>query len=116
MLDLDARVDFEEEEIVAGEQEFDGARAGVTGGARKLVVPQSAVLNSGERQVVFVDLGDGHFEPRAVQIGQQRQDRIEIVSGLKPGERIVTSGNFLIDSESQLKSAINGGSHDQSHH
>ena len=87
-----------------------------TGGTRKLVVPQSAVLNSGERQVVFVDLGDGHFEPRAVQIGQQRQDRIEIVSGLKPGERIVTSGNFLIDSESQMKSAFNGGSHDQSHH
>ncbi|PWT97541.1 MAG: efflux RND transporter periplasmic adaptor subunit [Terriglobia bacterium] len=87
-----------------------------TGGARKLVVPQSAVLNSGEKQVVFVDLGTGYFEPRTVQIGQQQGDRIEIVSGLKAGERIVTSGNFLIDSESQLKAAINGASHDPSHH
>jgi RND family efflux transporter MFP subunit len=104
-----------------------------TGGARKLVVPQSAVLNSGERQVVFVDLGDGYFDPRTVQIGQQRGDRVEIVSGLKPGERIVTSGNFLLDSETQLKAAMNGGAgfqpaaalsggaprgatHDQPHH
>ena len=77
-----------------------------TGGARRLVVPQSAVLNSGDRQVVFVDRGNGQFEPRDVAIGQQREDRIEILSGLKPGERIVTSGNFLLDSESQLKAAV----------
>jgi len=87
-----------------------------SGGARKLVVPQSAVLNSGERQVVFVDLGNGYFDPRAVQIGQQRGDRVEILSGLKPGERIVTSGNFLLDSETQLKAAMNGGGHDHSSH
>lgn len=87
-----------------------------TGGGRKLVVPQSAVLNSGERQTVFVDRGNGSFEPRTVQIGEQRGDRIEILSGLKPGERIVTSGNFLIDSESQLQAAMNGDGHDQPHH
>jgi len=79
-----------------------------TGGARRLVVPQSAVLNSGDRQVVFVDRGNGYLEPREVRIGQQMDDRIEILSGLAAGERIVTSGNFLIDSESQLKSAMNG--------
>ncbi|HUH64588.1 MAG TPA: efflux RND transporter periplasmic adaptor subunit [Terracidiphilus sp.] len=88
-----------------------------TGGARRLVVPQSAVLNSGERQVVFVDRGSGYFEPRTVQIGAQTDGHIEIVSGLKPGERIVTSGNFLIDSESQLKAAAAAGAdHDQHTH
>jgi RND family efflux transporter MFP subunit len=76
-----------------------------TGGARRLVVPQSAVLNSGDRQVVFLDRGNGTFEPRSVKTGVQSGDRIEILSGLEPGERIVTSGNFLIDSESQLKTA-----------
>jgi RND family efflux transporter MFP subunit len=74
-----------------------------TGGARKLVVPETAVLNSGERQRVFVDRGNGYFEPREVKIGAQMDNRIEILSGLKAGERIVTSGNFLMDSESRLK-------------
>ncbi|HLK50296.1 MAG TPA: efflux RND transporter periplasmic adaptor subunit [Bryobacteraceae bacterium] len=88
-----------------------------TGGVRRLVVPQSAVLNSGDRQVIFVDRGNGFFEPRQVRIGEQTDGRIEIRSGLKPGERIVTSGNFLIDSESQLKSAATAGAdHDQHNH
>jgi membrane fusion protein, copper/silver efflux system len=76
-----------------------------TGGARKLVVPETAVLNSGDRQVVFVDRGEGRFEPHNVTIGAQSGGVIEIISGLKEGDRIVTSGNFLIDSESQLKAA-----------
>jgi RND family efflux transporter MFP subunit len=76
-----------------------------TGSARRLVVPQSAVLNSGDRQVVFLDRGNGTFEPRNVKTGVQSGDRIEILSGLQPGERVVTSGNFLIDSESQLRTA-----------
>jgi RND family efflux transporter MFP subunit len=80
-----------------GEVEFQ------TGGARRLVVPQSAVLNSGDSQTVFVDRGNGYFEPRAVKIGEQMDSRIEILSGLKAGERIVVSGNFLMDSESRLK-------------
>jgi Cu(I)/Ag(I) efflux system membrane fusion protein len=74
-----------------------------TGGGHRLVVPQSAVLNSGDRQVVFVDRGNGVFEPRNVRIGAQSGDRLEILAGLAAGERIVTSGNFLIDSESRLK-------------
>jgi RND family efflux transporter MFP subunit len=74
-----------------------------TGVMRKLVVPETAVLNSGDRQVVFLDRGNGRYEPRAVKIGAQTGGRIEILSGLQDGDRIVTSGNFLIDSESQLK-------------
>ena len=69
-------------------------------------MPQDAVLNSGLRQVIFVDRGNGYLEPREVKTGRQFDDRIEILSGLKAGERIVTSGNFLIDSESQLKRGV----------
>ena len=86
------------------------------GGARRLVVPQAAVLNSGERQVVFVDRGNGYFEPRNVKIGAQTDGKVEILSGLTASERIVTSGNFLIDSESQLKSAMAAGAENDQHH
>ena len=75
---------------------------------RRLTVPADAVLDAGLRKTVFVDHGDGHLEPRQVQTGERLGDRIEILGGLKPGERIVTSGNFLIDSESQLKQALQG--------
>jgi RND family efflux transporter MFP subunit len=74
----------------------------------QLTVPADAVLNAGERKTVFVDRGNGFFEPRQVTIGERNGDRIQILSGLKGGERIVTSGNFLIDSESQMKAAAAG--------
>src|SRR5579864_480731 len=73
---------------------------------RKLTVPAEAVLDAGQRKTVFVDHGQGNLEPRQVEIGERSGDRVEIVKGLKAGERIVTSGNFLIDSESQLKEAL----------
>jgi RND family efflux transporter MFP subunit len=74
----------------------------------QLTVPADAVLNAGERKTVFVDRGNGFFEPRQVTIGERNGDRIQILSGLRGGERIVTSGNFLIDSESQMKAAASG--------
>jgi Cu(I)/Ag(I) efflux system membrane fusion protein len=86
-----------------------------TGGARRLMVPQSAVLNSGNEQTVFVDRGSGYFEPRVVKIGAQAGGRIEVLSGLHAGDRIVTSGNFLIDSESQLKTAVGQGAENDQH-
>lgn len=73
-----------------------------------VTVPADAVLDSGLKKTVFVDRGNGFFEPRPVETGGYFDDRAEIVSGLAPGERIVTSGNFLIDSESRMKSAIAG--------
>lgn len=82
--------------------------------SRQLTVPADAVLDAGQRQTVFVDRGDGYLEPRHVEIGDRLDDRVVILSGLKEGERIVTSANFLIDSESQLKSAMAGMS-SQSH-
>jgi RND family efflux transporter MFP subunit len=78
----------------------------------RLTVPAGAVLDSGLTKTVFVDRGNGMFEPREVAAGQTVGDRVEILSGLKAGERIVTSGNFLIGSESQLKAAAGGHRHD----
>lgn len=74
----------------------------------RLTVPASAVLDTGMRKVVFVDRGNGFFEPRDIATGVRTGDRIQVLSGLKAGERIVISGNFLINSESQLKSAAEG--------
>jgi len=79
-----------------------------TGGARRLMAPESAVLDSGDRQVVYVDRGNGNLEPRPVRVGEHVAGKIEILAGLTAGERIVTSGNFLLDSESQLKAARDG--------
>jgi RND family efflux transporter MFP subunit len=72
------------------------------------VIPGSGVLHSGTRNLVFVDRGSGSLEPRDVELGTQAGDEYVVLRGLKPGERIVTSANFLIDSESQLQAAIGG--------
>jgi len=73
-----------------------------------LTVLADAILDSGIKKTVFVDLGNGFFEPREVEIGWRLGNRVEITKGLKPGERIVVSGNFMIDSESRLEMAAAG--------
>lgn len=73
-----------------------------------LTVPADAVLDAGLKKVIFVDRGNGYLESRDVEIGERLGDRVEIIRGLKADERIVLSGTFLIDSESQLKSAAGG--------
>jgi Cu(I)/Ag(I) efflux system membrane fusion protein len=74
----------------------------------RILVPSEAVLNSGIRQIVFLARPDGYFEPRQVTIGPRFDDQTVILRGLRPGDRVVASGNFLIDSESQLSSAMEG--------
>ena len=76
--------------------------------AKQLVVPAEAVLDTGDRQTVFVDLGNGYLEPRQVVMGDRFGDRVAITRGLSAGERVVSSGTFLVDSESQLKAAAGG--------
>jgi len=76
-----------------------------SGSLRRLTVPQEAILDSGLKRIVFVDGGEGYLESAEVLTGQTFGSRVEILGGLKPGDRIVTSGNFLIDSESQLKAS-----------
>jgi RND family efflux transporter MFP subunit len=73
-----------------------------------IAVPADAVLDSGIQKTVFVDRGNGYFEPREVETGWRMGNQVEIVRGLNPGERIVVSGNFLIDSESKLDLAAQG--------
>jgi membrane fusion protein, copper/silver efflux system len=68
----------------------------------RLVVPRTAILDSGDRQVVFVDGGDGRLVPRDVRLGGRFDDMVEVKDGVAPGEGVVTSANFLVDSESKL--------------
>jgi Cu(I)/Ag(I) efflux system membrane fusion protein len=73
---------------------------------KKLIIPNDAVLDAGKRQVVYVDKGEGNFEPREVSIGIRADGMVEVTKGLKAGERVVSSANFLIDSEAKLKGVV----------
>jgi Cu(I)/Ag(I) efflux system membrane fusion protein len=73
-----------------------------------LTVSNSAVIDSGERQIVLLDKGEGRFEPREVKIGRRGGGRVEIREGLAENDKVVVSANFLIDAESNLKAALNG--------
>ncbi len=77
-------------------------------GAPAIIVPVDAVLDSGLKKTVFVDKGSGFFEPRQVETGRALGERVEIARGLMPGEKIVVSGNFLIDSEARMQQAASG--------
>lgn len=73
-----------------------------------IAVPESAVIDSGTRQVVILDRGEGRFEPRDVKLGRKGDGYVEVLSGLQDGQRIVVNGNFLIDAESNLQAALKG--------
>lgn len=75
---------------------------------QKLAVPKDAILESGERQIVFIHLGGGRLEWRNARLGVRSGNWVEVLEGVREGEHVVTSANFLIDSESQLKAAIGG--------
>jgi Cu(I)/Ag(I) efflux system membrane fusion protein len=78
------------------------------GQVKRLTVPDSAVLDSGTRQIVLVRLDEGHFEPRVVKLGRKTDGYVEVLEGVESGESVVTSANFLIDAESNLKGALDG--------
>jgi membrane fusion protein, copper/silver efflux system len=73
---------------------------------RQLAIPASGVFHTGTRAIVFVDHGQGYLEPRDVTLGPRAGDEYVVLKGLKPGEHVVTSANFLVDSESQLQAAL----------
>jgi Cu(I)/Ag(I) efflux system membrane fusion protein len=75
---------------------------------QRLAVPEGAIIDTGIRQLAIVDKGSGYFEPREVKVGAKVDNYYEVIKGLKAGERVVTSANFLIDSESKLKEAVGG--------
>jgi Cu(I)/Ag(I) efflux system membrane fusion protein len=74
----------------------------------KLAVPEGAIIDTGERQVAILDRGSGYFEPREVKLGTKVDNYYVVLQGLKAGERVVTSANFLIDSESKFKESMGG--------
>ena len=69
----------------------------------RLIVPSEAVIDTGERQIVYVDKGEGFFEPREVTVGLKADGVVEVTGGIRAGEKVASSANFLIDSEAQLK-------------
>jgi Cu(I)/Ag(I) efflux system membrane fusion protein len=78
------------------------------GAAEGVTVPAEALVDTGEAQYVFVALPGGRFEPRPVTVGARTADKVQILRGIHPGEMVVTTANFLIDSESRLRAAIQG--------
>jgi Cu(I)/Ag(I) efflux system membrane fusion protein len=82
------------------------AAAGGSGTA--LTVPDSAVIDSGTRQAVLIEKGEGRFAPRAVKLGARGGGLVEVLDGVREGERVVTGANFLIDADSNLKAALEG--------
>lgn len=73
---------------------------------RRLIIPEEAVIDTGKRRIVYVDKGEGYFEPREILPGLRVDGSVEVLRGLKAGERIAVSGNFLIDSEARLKGIV----------
>lgn len=80
----------------------------VGGKTKVLTVPNSAVIDSGTRRIVLVQLAEGRFEPREVKLGGRTDNYVEVMDGVKEGEQVVVAANFLIDAESNLKAAIGG--------
>ena len=74
---------------------------------KAVVIPQSSIIRSGERNIVFVDIGEGKFQPREVQLGVKGEgDDIQVLEGVGPGELVVTQAQFMLDSESRIQEAI----------
>ncbi len=81
----------------------------------KLAVPKEAVVDSGTRKIIFIEESPGRYNPREIKIGKAAENYYEVVSGVKEGEKLVVSANFLIDSESRLKSALSQSGAGHSH-
>jgi Cu(I)/Ag(I) efflux system membrane fusion protein len=84
------------------------AEIAIGSNAPVLAVPESAVMDTGSKQAVFVDKGEGRFEPREIKLGQRGDGYVEIRHGVAEGEPVVVSANFLVDAESNLKAALKG--------
>ncbi len=102
---LKARIEIENPKYDLKPDMYTHVIFGGTAG-KGLAVPESAVLSTGERNIVFVEKAPGEFEPREVKLGVKTQDYYEVKSGLSAGEKVVTSGNFLLDSESKLRASV----------
>lgn len=100
-----ARLEFANPRLLLKPEMYTNVEVNVPLG-RQLAVPEDAVFNTGAQQYVFVDKGEGYFEPREVKLGAQADGYYAIKQGLRAGERVATAANFLLDSESRLRSAF----------
>lgn len=104
------RVEIEDPEHKLKPDMFVNAKISVDLGER-LAVPEEAVMDTGERQIVFVAKENGYFQSREVKLGNKGAGYYEVLSGLTEGEEVVSSGNFFVDSESKLKSVVSTEQH-----
>jgi Cu(I)/Ag(I) efflux system membrane fusion protein len=102
------RVELPNPDLVLLHDMYVDAEIDTGSGEAVLAVPESAVMDTGSRQAVFVDKGQGRFEPREVKLGHRGSGFVEVRQGVTEGEPVVVSANFLIDAESNLKAALKG--------
>lgn len=102
------RVDLPNPDFILLHDMYVDAEIDVGSGEPVLSVPESAVMDTGSRQAIFVDKGQGRFEPREVKLGHRGSGYVEVRQGVADGEPVVVSANFLIDAESNLKAALKG--------
>ena len=110
---LKARIEFRNPQFLLKPDMYANVEL-ITNQGTGVMIPEEALLDTGTRKVVIVQTGEGLFQPVEVTVGTRSGGNIEIIKGLKPGDKVITSGNFLIDSESQLKAALEsmgGGTH-----
>jgi membrane fusion protein, copper/silver efflux system len=100
------RIELPNDSLLLRPDMYADAEIDTGGDSPVLAVPDSAIIDSGDRQIVIVDKSDGRFEPRAVKLGRHGAGYTEIREGLQENETVVTSANFLIDAESNLKAAL----------
>jgi Cu(I)/Ag(I) efflux system membrane fusion protein len=102
------RVELKNPGLILLHDMYVDAEIDIGSGEAVLSVPESAVMDTGSRQAVFVDKGQGRLEPREVKLGHRGSGFVEVRQGLADGDAVVVSANFLIDAESNLKAALKG--------
>jgi membrane fusion protein, copper/silver efflux system len=102
------RIDLPNPDLLLLHDMYVDAEIDIGNGQPVLSVPESAVMDTGSRQAVFIDKGQGRFEPRDVEVGYRGDGYVEVRKGIADGEPVVVSANFLIDAESNLKAALKG--------
>lgn len=100
------RIELQNPDFLLRPDMYAEAEIDIGSGQPTLSVPVSAVIDSGDRQIVIVDKGEGRFEPRPIKLGRRGEGYVEIREGVADGELVVTAANFLIDAESNLKAAL----------
>lgn len=100
------RVELQNPELVLRPDQYVDAEIAASDGEKVIAAPESAVIDSGTKKLVILDLGDGRFEPREVKTGRHGGGTVEIREGVAAGDKVVTAANFLIDAESNLKTAL----------